>query len=258
MLRDAASSTASLVRALCCHWSSLMFQYAAPLCGAMFFAFLGPQKALAQLTQLEHVAAVGANTPLNLSDALQAAEVRSQSLPALEWKAIAARQRAVAARQLPDPVLRFGLDNVPVEGGSGQRFTREPTTARSIGIVQVLPGMAKREARRERFEQEAALALSRRDLQRSELRQATAMAWWTLRAELQRQTLLAAQREEAGLTVAAAEAAYRAGRGSQSDVFAARASLVALDDRRLMAQTRLRRHVARCAAGSAKSRSDAG
>ena len=216
-----------------------MFQYAAPLCGAMFFAFLGPQKALAQVTQLEHVAAVGATTPLNLSDALQAAEVRSQSLPAMEWKAIAAHQRAVAARQLPDPVLRFGLDNIPVEGGSGQRFTREPTTARSIGIVQVLPGMAKREARRERFEQEAALALSRRDLQRSELRQATAMAWWTLRAELQRQTLLAAQREEAGLTVAAAEAAYRAGRGSQSDVFAARASLVALDDRLLMAQTRL-------------------
>jgi outer membrane protein TolC len=126
-----------------------------------------------------------------------------------------------------------------VEGGASQRFTREPTTARSIGIVQSLPSVAKREARSERFEQDAALALSRRQLQRSELRQATGLAWWAVRAEVQRQVVLAAQSEEAGLVVTAAEAAYRAGRGSQTDVFVARAAVVNLEDRRLLAQTRL-------------------
>ena len=216
-----------------------MFRFSASACGALLLALLSPPGALAQSTGSTETVSTLASAPLSLSDAMQAAETRSQSLPAQEWRAIAAQQRAVAAGQRPDPVLRLGLDNVPVEGGSSQRFTREPTTARSIGIVQALPGVAKREARRERFEQEAALALSRRDLQRSDLRQATALAWWTLRAELQRQALLAAQREEAGLTVAATEAAYRAGRGSQTDVFVARAAVVALDDRRLVAQTRL-------------------
>lgn len=216
-----------------------MFRFAVSACGALFLALLGPPGALAQAAGSAEVLSSRVQAPLSLSDAMQAAESRSQSLPAQQWKADAALQRAVAAGQRPDPVLRLGLDNVPVEGGSSQRFTREPTTARSIGINQTLPGLAKREARRERFEQEATLALSLRDLQRSELRQATALAWWTLRAELQRQKLLAAQHEEAGLIVAVSEAAYRAGRGAQTDVFVARSALAALDDRRLVAQTRL-------------------
>lgn len=216
-----------------------MFRFAAPACGVLFLALLSPLVALAQAAGSAEFVSPLVSAPLSLSDAMQAAEQRSRSLPAQLSKANAAGQRAVAAGQRPDPVLRLGLDNVPVEGGSNQRFTREPTTARSIGIAQALPNAAKREARRQRFEQEALLALSQRELQRSNVRQGAALAWWAVRTEAQRQVVLAAQREEASLTVAAAEAAYRAGRGSQTDVFTARSAIVALEDRQLVALTRL-------------------
>ncbi len=153
--------------------------------------------------------------------------------------AAAAQARAVAAGQRPDPVLRLGLDNVPVEGSGSQRFTREPITARSIALSQTLTGAAKRTARSERYTQEARLALSRRAAQRSELRRSVALAWWRVRAEEQRLALLAAQTDEAGLTVAAAEGAYRAGRGVQAEVFIARSAVVALQDQQLATQARL-------------------
>jgi outer membrane protein TolC len=216
-----------------------MFSFSVPVVGALFLCLLSPSWALAQTTGLvENVSALE-SPPLGLVESMRVAEQRSQGLRSQASRSDAARQRAVAAGQRPDPVLRLGLDNVPVEGGSSRLLTREPTTARSIGLVQTLPGAAKRDARRERFEQDALLALSQRELQRSNVRQGAALAWWSVRAEAQRQAVLAAQRDEAALTVAAAEAAYRAGRGSQTDVFTARSAIVALEDRRLVAQTRL-------------------
>ncbi|QCB46579.1 TolC family protein [Hydrogenophaga sp. PAMC20947] len=170
---------------------------------------------------------------------MQQAEQRSQALEASSLMAAAAQARAVGAGQRPDPMLRLGLDNVPVEGGGSRRFTREPTTARSIALSQTLTGAAKRAARSERYTQEAHLALSRRAAQRSELRRSVALVWWRVRAEEQRLALLAAQKDEAGLTVAAAEAAYRAGRGAQVDVFMARSAVVALQDLQLATQARL-------------------
>ena len=176
---------------------------------------------------------------LDLASAMRQAEQRSQTLEASLLVAAAAQARAVAAGQRPDPVLRLGLDNVPVEGGGSQRFTREPTTARSIALSQTLTGTAKRTARSERYTQEARLALSRRAAQRSELRRSVALAWWRVRAEEQRLALLAAQTDEAGLTVAAVEGAYRAGRGVQAEVFIARSAVVALQDQQLATQARL-------------------
>ena len=216
-----------------------MFSFAAPAVGALLLCLLSPSWALAQTTGLVKNVSALESPSLSLVETMRVAEQRSQGLRAQESRADAARQRAVAASQRPDPVLRLGLDDVPVEGGSSQRLTREGSTARSIGIAQALPTAAKRMAQRERFEQEALLALSQRELQRSELRQAAALAWWALRAELQRDVLLAAQRDEARLTLAAAEVAYRAGPGSQTDVFVARSALVGLEDRRLAAQTQL-------------------
>ena len=124
--------------------------------------------------------------PLTLDAALRAAQRFSQALPAQAAAAQAARERAVAAGQRPDPVLRFGLDNVPIEGGTDHLLTREPTTARSIGFVQALPDRAKREARAHRFEQDAHVAEARRQAVRAVLRRETALAWLQAWGELKR------------------------------------------------------------------------
>jgi cobalt-zinc-cadmium efflux system outer membrane protein len=139
-----------------------MFLFAAPAVGALFLCLLSPSWALAQTAGSIKTGSALALPVLNLAEAMRIAEQRSQGLQSQAWVAVAARQRAVAAGQRPDPVLRLGLDDVPVEGGSHQRLTREGSTARSIGIAQALPNAAKRVAQRERFEQEALLALSQR------------------------------------------------------------------------------------------------
>ncbi len=174
--------------------------------------------------------------PLTLHAALVAAEAYSQALPAQGAAALAARERAVAAGQRPDPVVRFGLDNVPVEGGADNLLTREPTTARSVGIVQALPDLAKRSARARRFEQDAQVAEARRQGIRSTLRRETWLAWLQAWTETRRVGLIDAQRLEADRAQSAADAAYRAGRGPQTDLFIARAMLARLADRRLQAE----------------------
>jgi outer membrane protein TolC len=180
-----------------------------------------------------------ADPALDLATAMALADTLSQAVPAQQAAALAARERAVAAGQRPDPVLRIGLDNVPIEGSTTHLLTREPTTARSIGINQALPDAAKRAARSDRFEQVARLADAQVQARRSELQRETALAWWAVHAETRRLALLAAQRTEAELTVQAAEAAYRAGRGAQAEVFMARAAPARLDDTRLQAEARL-------------------
>lgn len=176
---------------------------------------------------------------LGLAQAMQLAEQRSQTLPAQALMAKASEERAVAAGQRPDPVFRLGLDNVPIQGGSEHRFTREAMTARSFGITQALPSADKRLVRSQVFAQQAAVALARREAQRIELRRATALAWWAVRAETQRLAVLASQKKEADLIVQASEASYRAGMAEQVDVFLARGARVRFDDQILVTQTKL-------------------
>lgn len=177
--------------------------------------------------------------PLTLDAALAAAEARSMALPAQTGAALAARERAVAAGQRPDPVLRLGLDNLPIEGSTDHLLTREPTTARSIGIVQSLPAAAKLAARAQRFEQDARVAEARRQALRAALRRETALAWLAAQTEVRRLQLIKTQREESLRAQEAAAAAYRAGRGAQADLFVARAVSARLDDRRLQAELAL-------------------
>lgn len=176
---------------------------------------------------------------LTVDDAMALAAARSMALPAQSAAAQAARERAVAAAQRPDPVLRIGLDNVPVEGSARHLLTREPTTARSIGLVQALPDEAKRRARALGFNQAAALADVRRAAALSTLRREAALAWWAVHTQTRRLAVLAAQRDEATRLVQATEAAYRAGRGGQADVFTARAAPARLDERRLLVAQQL-------------------
>lgn len=190
-------------------------------------------------TTAASIATAAATNPLSLAQAMAAAVAQSTALPAQDAVARAARERAVAAGQRPDPVLRIGLDNVPIEGGSDRLFSREPTTARSIGISQALPTESKRRARAQRFEQDASLALAGRQLRETALRRETALAWWALHTEQQRLTLIDAQLAEAALAEQGALAAYRAQRGSQTEVFASRYVQARLDDQRLQAQARL-------------------
>ncbi len=181
---------------------------------------------------------IGASSPgvqaqptLSLDQALRLAQDRSRQLAAQDLAAAAAREMSAAAGQLPDPTLKAGINNLPIDGADRFSLTRDFMTMRSIGVMQELTRDEKRKARSARFDREAEAAEAGRAAALANLRRDTAMAW--LERYYQERTLevLQAQRVEATLQIEAADAAYRGGRGAQADVFAARSTVGWIDDR---------------------------
>ena len=168
---------------------------------------------------------------LSLEDALRIAAARSRQLVAQDALASAAREQSVAAGQLPDPVLKFGINNLPVNGADRFNLTRDFMTMRSVGVVQEITRADKRVARSARFEREAEVAAAGRVAALANLRRDTALAWLERHYQERVRDLLRIQRAEAGLQVEAADAAYRGTRGTQGDVFAARSAVALIDDR---------------------------
>ncbi|MCB1624481.1 MAG: TolC family protein [Pseudomonadales bacterium] len=66
------------------------------------------------------------------------------SLQALGFQAEADRERAVAARALPDPVVTIGVNNLPLQDPS---FDTYLPTHKAIGVRQQFPSGAERQAR---------------------------------------------------------------------------------------------------------------
>ncbi len=192
---------------------------------------------------------------LSLDDALRLAQDRSRRLAAHELAADAALQRAAAAHQRPDPVLKLGINNLPVDGADRFSLTRDFMTMRTIGLMQEFTRSGKRQARAARFEREADVAAASRRLALAELRRDTALAWLDRHYQERQLDLLAEQRGEARLQVDAADAAYRGGRGPQADTFAARTALALIEERIVRAEqqvatarTRLARWIGAAAA----------
>jgi len=173
--------------------------------------------------------------PLTLDDALHLAQQRSRQLPAQEALAAASREMAVAAGQRPDPTLKAGINNLPINGPDRVSLSRDFMTMRSLGVMQELTRVGKLQARSARFEREAEVAVAGRELALAHLRRDTAIAWLDRHYQERMRDVLALQRDETKLQIDAADAAYRGGRGSQADVFAARSSVAQIEDR--LAQT---------------------
>jgi outer membrane protein TolC len=178
-------------------------------------------------------AALGARAaePLDLEQALRLAEKRSQGLVAQDNAALAAREMAASAGQLPDPTLKLGINNLPVNGPDAGSLTRDFMTMRSIGVMQEITRADKRQARAARYEREADTAHASRELALANLQRDTATAWLDRYYQERMRSVLVTQRDEAQLQIEAADSAYRANRGSQADAFAARSAVALIEDR---------------------------
>lgn len=179
---------------------------------------------------------VQATQALTLEQALRLAQERSRQLVAQNATASAARHMAVAAAQLPDPVLKAGINNLPVTGPDPFSLTSDPLTMRSIGVMQEFVRDDKRSARALRFEREAEAAEAARALSLSNLQRDTTIAWLERFYQERLHEALSRQRSEALLQIDAADAAYRGARGSQADVLAARSAAAQVDDRLAQAE----------------------
>ena len=169
--------------------------------------------------------------PLTLAEAQHRAVERSLQIPAQDAAIAASRDLAVAAGQLPDPVLRLGVDNLPVNGPDRFSIGNDFMTQRRIGVLQEFTRSEKRQLRAERFEREAQRSSAEKTALIASIQRDTALAWLDRYYIEAMATVIADQAAQVKLEIAATESAYRAGRGSQADVFAAHGVLAGLDDR---------------------------
>jgi outer membrane protein TolC len=186
---------------------------------------------LAMFLLVAAVHAFAADAPLTLAEAQRLALERSRAVVAEQAAVASARDMAVAAGQLPDPVATMGVNNMPVNGPDAFTLTRDFMTMTSIGVMQEFTRQEKRDARAARFEREADQVLAEKNASVASIQRDVSLAWLDRFYAEAMLAVVAEQNSQARAEVDAAETAYRAGRGNLQDVLAARSGLAALDDR---------------------------
>lgn len=176
--------------------------------------------------------------PLSLDEAVTLGLARSLRLTSQSLAVQAAAETVDRARELPDPKLRFGLENLPVTDSDRLRYDRDFMTMRRIGVMQEFPHGEKRDAARMRAHGEAALERAMLARERVAVRRDTALAWLERAyAEATREQLVALDRQLA-LELDATAPALLAGRTSAAQIYALRGMREAVHDR-LIAQERM-------------------
>jgi outer membrane protein TolC len=175
---------------------------------------------------------MAAELPLSLEEALRLA-ARDSSLLAAQRSAIqAAQESTVFARELPDPRLKLGIDNYPIDGPDRYSVTRDFMTMRRIGVTQEFPRAEKREIKGRRAEHQLAREQALLGDAQAALRRDVAVAWMERYYAEQMAKVVDEKHAETMLQRDALQAGVAAGRTTLSERIALDATLQMLLDRR--------------------------
>jgi outer membrane protein TolC len=166
--------------------------------------------------------------PLTIAEAGDLAIAGEPGSSALLARADAFEEQAVAAAQLPDPVMRVGLANLPISGGG---FSTEGMTQAQLGFRQVFP--RARSPMADQFNDQAEALTLDADARRRDVLAAVRHAWLETYYAQQAEDLLTEKRPFFADLVTITESLYSVGRKSQHDVLRAELELSRLDDRLL-------------------------
>ena len=166
--------------------------------------------------------------PLTIAEAGDLAIANEPGSAALLARANALEEQAVAAAQLPDPVMRIGLANFPINGGG---FSTEGMTQAQLGVRQVFP--RARSPMANQFEGQAEAFTFDADARQRDVLAAVRHAWLETYYAQRAEVLLTEKRPFFVDLVAITESLYSVGRKSQHDVLRAELELSRLDDRLL-------------------------
>ena len=169
--------------------------------------------------------------PLPLAEAQRIGEKISPRLVAQGAALAAATELVPRARELPDPKLRIGIENLPVNGADRFEYNTDSMTMRRIGVMQDFPNAEKRRLRGERAALERDVEAANLDAQRAGLRREIALAWLELYFAQQARAPLVELVGELQLQLDTVSAAIAAGRQNTADALALRGAGVAAQDR---------------------------
>jgi outer membrane protein TolC len=168
---------------------------------------------------------------LSLEQALQMATQRSASTQAVAASVQASREMAAKSDQLPDPMLKFGVDNLPVNGPDKFSLSRDFMTMRRVGIEQQWVSSDKRVARAERGQRAVETEEANYLTNVAKVREETATAWINVLYAQRTVELLKALEQETSQDLTSGQAALRGGKTGASEVLQAQLTLSQAQDR---------------------------
>lgn len=162
------------------------------------------------------VCPLGLAGALSLEEAESLAVARDAGVAGIEERSAALSESAVADEQLPDPELRFGAVNLPVDSFS---LDDENMTQILVGLRQRIPRGKTRSLRREQTETMAAAEFEMAEERRREVVRAVRSAWIE-RAFVERAIAIVERQQSWFLQLEdAATAAYASGGRRQHELF---------------------------------------
>lgn len=176
------------------------------------------------------------DAPLTLDAALQAAMQHSASVGAAQASIRASSETAVSAGQLPDPMLKAGIDNLPINGSQAFTVGQDFMTMRRVGIAQEWVSGDKRRLRSDLANNLVRRARAGYLAELTGIRLQTALAWLDAAYANKTLALQKALLDHMRHELKATQASYRGARASAADVVQARAMLAQTQDRNLEAQ----------------------
>lgn len=166
--------------------------------------------------------------PLTLAEAEDRALLSEPGQQALIARATALSDRSVVAGELPDPMLRVGLNNFPIQSGG---FTTEGMTHAAVGFRQAFPAGDSRKISMRRYERLAGEMQQQAQARGRNILTATREAWLELFYWQQAHELVLTSRPFFDDLATVTRSLYAVGRKSQQDVLRAELELSRLDDR---------------------------
>ncbi len=177
---------------------------------------------------IAHAAAAQEARALTLQEAEELALYDEPGQNSLRSRAGALRDESVAGGQLPDPTMRIGMANFPIQSGG---FTTEGMTQAQLGFRQVFPGGDTRKLTTEKFRTLADEMSHQADSRGRNVLTAVRIAWLETHFWREAQQITIESRPFFDDLVTITRSLYSVGRKSQQDVLRADLELRRLDDR---------------------------
>ena len=165
---------------------------------------------------------------LSLKDAEQVAVQNDPLIIKLQAKSAAYMEESISEEQLPDPRLKFGVVNVPINSFD---LKAEPMTQMVVGVQQVFPPSGMRAQKREKKLLEAETQRAEYMTRALHVLRKLRQSWMEVYYYNQATAVIEDSKEVFAQLVKITQYQYRAGRGQQQDVVRAQLELSLLDDK---------------------------
>jgi len=182
--------------------------------------------------------------PLTLMEAENLALANEPGQAALVARSTALEERAVVAGQLPDPTLRIGLNNFPIDSGG---FRTEGMSNAMVGVRQAFPPGKTRSISTRQLQSMSAEMAQNAAARGRDVLMAARVSWLELYFWDRAHALVSESRPFFGDLATATRSLYAVGRKNQQDLLRAELELSRLDDR--LIEIERRRASARAALG---------